>query len=179
VFDPNDFRAVGKKWQFSSLAVFWSKGQTGDGIMPCLELPDDADVAPERPATISVCANRDDNVLMRMRQFSRTVTEIYNAELRPFGINAVQFSLLEMIGRMQPTTRADVARKQELDKSTLTRDLKSIISDGWVEEVREGANGRTKPIALTKAGKQLLLDAEAAWRAAQDEVTALLHQGIV
>jgi DNA-binding MarR family transcriptional regulator len=58
---------------------------------------------------------------------------------------------------MQPTTRAEIARKQELDKSTLTRDLKSILSDGWIEEVREGANGRSRPIALAKAGKQLLL----------------------
>lgn len=67
-----------------------------------------------------------------------------------------------------------IARKQELDKSTLTRDLKSIFSEGWLEEVREGANGRSRPIALTKAGKQLLLDAESAWCAAQDEVKLLL-----
>ena len=143
--------------------------------MPCLELPDDADVARDH-ATISVVPKRDDNILMRTRRLSRTVTEIYDVKLRPFGISAVQFSLLEIIGRTQPTTRADIARKQELDKSTLTRDLKSIFSDGWVEEVREGANGRTKPIALTKTGKQLLLDAEVAWRAAQDEVAALLRQ---
>jgi DNA-binding MarR family transcriptional regulator len=122
----------------------------------------------------------DDNVLMRTRRLSRAVTGIYDVKLRPFGIGAVQFSLLETIGRMEPTTRAALARKQELDKSTLTRDLKSILLEGWVEEVREQANGRSRPIALTKSGKQLLADAEPAWLAAQKEVKLLLRkQGFV
>jgi len=130
---------------------------------------------PEQSATLMV-AETDDNVLMRTRRLSRAVTEIYDLKLRPFGISAVQFSLLEMIGRTEPTTRAVLARKQELDKSTLTRDLKSIFLEGWVEEVREQANGRSRPIALTKSGKQLLVDAEPAWLAAQDEVKSLLRK---
>lgn len=121
-------------------------------------------------------AETDDNILMRTRRLSRAVTEIFDAKLRPFGISAVQFSLLEVIGRMQPTTRAAIARKQELDKSTLTRDLKSIFLEGWVEEVREHANGRSRPIALTEAGKQLLIDAESVRLAARDEVKLLLQR---
>jgi DNA-binding MarR family transcriptional regulator len=123
-----------------------------------------------------IVAETNGNVLMRTRRLSRAVTEIYDDKLRPFGISAVQFSLLEMIGRIEPTTRAAIARKQELDKSTLTRDLKSIFSEGWVEEVRERANGRSRPIALTKAGRQLLHDAQSAWLAAQNEVKLLLRE---
>ena len=127
-----------------------------------------------------VVAETNDNMLMRTRRLSRAVTELYDIKLRPFGISAVQCSLLEMIGRMEPTTRAAIAKKQELDKSTLTRDLKSIFSEGWVEEVRERANGRSRPIALTKAGRQLLRDAEPAWLAAQNEVKLLLRkQGFI
>ncbi len=139
--------------------------------MPCLEARDD----PEH-STVRVSCQGDENIFERARRLSRAVTEICDDKLQPFDVSAVQFSLLETIGRMQPTTRAEIARKQELDKSTLTRDLKSIFSDGWVEEVRQGANGRSRPIALTKAGKQLLLDAESAWRAAQEEATPLLRQ---
>lgn len=120
------------------------------------------------------------SVFIKMRRLSREVTDIHDAELRPFGISALQFSLLEMIGRMQPTTRADIARKQDLDKSTLTRDLKLIFLKGWVEEVAEGANGRSRPIALTKAGEKLLIDAEPAWFVAQDQVKLLLSkQGFI
>ena len=144
--------------------------------MPCLEQPDDLDLGRDGRATISIVGDRDGTILTRARRLSRAVTEIYDDKLQPFGVSAVQFSLLETIGRMQPTTRAEIARKQKLDKSTLTRDLKSILSEGWVEEVREGANGRSRPIALTKPGKQLLLDAEAARQDAQEEVMTLLQQ---
>ena len=144
--------------------------------MPYLEMPDVLDLGQERRASIPIVCKRDETIFARARRLSRAVTEIYDDKLQPFGVSAVQFSLLETIGRMQPTTRAEIARKQELDKSTLTRDLKSMLSDGWVEEVREGANGRSKPIALTKAGKQLLLDAELAWLSAQEEGTSLLRQ---
>lgn len=113
---------------------------------------------------------------MRTRRLSRAVTEIYDRKLQPFSIGAVQFSLLEVIGRLAPITRAAIARNQKLDKSTLTRDLKSIFSEGWAQEVRERANGRSRPIALTERGKQLLLDAQPVWLAAQREVNSLLGE---
>jgi len=123
-----------------------------------------------------VPAETGENMLMGTRLLSRTVTEIFDGRLRPFGISAIQFALLEMIGQTEPATRAAIARNQKLDKSTLTRNLKSIFSKGWVEEVRETADGRSRPIALTKAGKQLLFDAASSWLGAQTEVRAMLGQ---
>ena len=123
-----------------------------------------------------IVSERDDNVLMRTRRLSRAITEIYDDKLQPFGVGAVRFSLLAVIERLAPATRAAIARNQNLDKSTLTRDLRSLFSEGLIEEVREQADGRSKPIALTNAGKQLLIDAGSAWGAAQNEVKALLHQ---
>jgi DNA-binding MarR family transcriptional regulator len=123
-----------------------------------------------------VTGGADDNVLMKTRLLSKAVTEIHDLKLRPFGISATQFALLEVIGRTEPTTRAAVARTQHLDKSTLSRNLKSIFFEGWVEEVKEQADGRSRPIALTKTGKDLLLDAQSAWRAAQTQAKALLGQ---
>ena len=123
-----------------------------------------------------VPAETGENTLMRTRLLSRTVTEIFDSKLRPFGISATQFALLEAIDRTEPATRASIARNQQLDKSTLTRNLKSIFSHGWVEEVRETADGRSRPIVLTKVGKQLLLDAASSWLGAQTKVRALLGQ---
>ena len=114
-----------------------------------------------------------DGVLMGARLLSRSITAIYDDKLRPFGVTAAQFILLSLISR-KPVTRADIARLQHLERSTLTRNLKSILSEGWVEEVRENANGRTRPLALTEAGKALLLETEPAWLAAEVEATALL-----
>lgn len=123
-----------------------------------------------------ITSDSDDNVLMKTRLLSRAVTDIYDGKLRPFGIGAIHFALLDVIGRTEPTTRAALARIEHLDKSTLTRNLKSILVEGWVQEVREGANGRTRPIVLTTSGKQLMLDAKPAWLAAQNEIKKLIGQ---
>jgi DNA-binding MarR family transcriptional regulator len=55
----------------------------------------------------------------------------------------------------------------------LTRNLKAIFSEGWIVEVRENADGRSRPIALTTAGKDLLSAAQPECLAAE-ATTALL-----
>jgi DNA-binding MarR family transcriptional regulator len=119
----------------------------------------------------------DDDVLVRARLLSRALTEIYDDYLRPFEIGSAQFTLLTMIRQTAPTTRSELARHQHLDKSTLTRNLKSILAKGWAEEVSDNANGRSRPLALTTAGKEVQTRAQSAWLAAQARVRALLGHG--
>ncbi len=114
-----------------------------------------------------------DGVLTGVRLMSRSITDIYDNQVRRFGVTAAQFILLSLINR-RPTTRADIARLQHLDRSTLTRNLKAILAKGWVEEVRDNADGRSRPIALTTAGKELLREAGPQWLAAELEATSLL-----
>jgi len=121
-------------------------------------------------AVATVC----DSILLRTRLLSKVITGIYDQQLRPFGVSAAQFALLAAIGAAAPITRSDIARRQHLDKSTLTRNLRAIFLEGWAEEVRENANGRSKPIALTPTGKELLLSAHPAWLAAQAQCMTLL-----
>jgi DNA-binding MarR family transcriptional regulator len=113
-------------------------------------------------------------VLMRTRLISRVITGIYDEKLRPFGISSAQFALLVVIYQVEPATRAEIGRLQHQDRSTLTRNLKVILSEGWVEETRNGADGRSRPIVLTRVGKDLLLKAEPAWQAAQVQAKDLL-----
>jgi DNA-binding MarR family transcriptional regulator len=113
-------------------------------------------------------------VLMRTRLISRVLTAIYDAELRSFGVGAPQFALLVLIGSLEPVTRADIGRYLHQDRSTLTRNLKLLISEGWAKEIPEEAAGRARPIALTKAGQDLLRKAAPGWRVAQSRAKALL-----
>ena len=113
-------------------------------------------------------------LLMRTRLISKVITGIYDEKLRTFGISSAQFVLLGVIYRVEPATRAKIGRLQHQDRSTLTRNLKVILSEGWVEETRYGADGRSRPIALTSAGKDLLRKAEPAWQAAQVQAKDLL-----
>jgi DNA-binding MarR family transcriptional regulator len=129
----------------------------------------------DKPALLDdIITGIDDHVLVRARLLSRTVTGIYDDKLQPFGISSAQFVLLVVIGQTAPTTRAEIARHQHLDKSTLTRNLRAILSERWVEEMRDNADGRSRPLALSNVGKELLLNARPAWLAAHAEAKALL-----
>jgi DNA-binding MarR family transcriptional regulator len=113
-------------------------------------------------------------LLTRTRLIARVITDIYDEHLRSLEISSTQFALLVAIYQVQPATRADIGRHQHLDRSTLTRHLKVILSEGWAEEIREGADGRSRPIVLTTAGMDVLHKAAPAWRAAQVQVKDLL-----
>jgi DNA-binding MarR family transcriptional regulator len=115
-------------------------------------------------------------VLMRTRLISRVMTAIYDEALRPFGIGSPQFALLAIIGSMEPATRAEIGRHLRQDRSTLTRNLRLVLSEGWAEEVQDEAGGRPKPIMLTKAGKHLLRRAASAWCVAQSRAKVLLDK---
>jgi DNA-binding MarR family transcriptional regulator len=115
-------------------------------------------------------------MLMRARLISRVITAIYDEELRPFGIVSPQFALLVVISEIEPATRAEIGRYHHQDRSTLTRNLRIILSEGWAEEVQDEGGGRGRPIVLTKAGQDLLWKGAPAWRVAQARAKALLGE---
>jgi DNA-binding MarR family transcriptional regulator len=115
-------------------------------------------------------------LLLRTRLIARVISGIYDEQLRSLKISSAQFALLLAIFQGQPATRADVGRRLRLDRSTLTRHLKVVLSEGWAEETRYGADGRSRPIVLTRTGTDLLNKAEPAWRAAQVQAKDLLGQ---
>ena len=119
-------------------------------------------------------------MLMRTRLVSRVITNLYDEELRPFGINAPQFALLALIFNMGRATRAEIGRARHQDRSTLTRNLQVILSSGWAEEVRSDAGGRGRPLVLTRVGEDLVRKAVPAWRTAQGQAQTVLGQdGVV
>ncbi len=113
-------------------------------------------------------------LLMRTRLISRVITGLYDEDLRPFGINSPQFALLVIIHKMGPSSRAEIGRYHRQDRSTLTRNLQVMMSEGWIEEIENKAGGRSRPIVLTKAGKTLIKEAAPAWRTSQAKAKAML-----
>jgi DNA-binding MarR family transcriptional regulator len=125
-------------------------------------------------------------LLMRTRLISRVIAGIYDEQLQPFGIGSSHFALLVVIYQIGPATRAEIGRFQHQDRSVMTRNLKVMFAEGWIEEVKYQAdarsrpNGRNRPVVMTKAGEDLLRKAEPAWQAAQTQTKALLGKdGIV
>ncbi len=126
----------------------------------------DADLVGE---VISKC------LLTRTRSLSRVITSIYDQEMRPFGVNASQFSMLVSIAKMGKASRAELGRANHLERSTSTRNLQLMLDDGWAEEIAT-EKGRSRPIVLSKAGRELLHSAMPAWRAAQATAERLLGE---
>ena len=112
-------------------------------------------------------------LLTRTRRISRVITGIYDEALRPFGVNSPQFSLLALIARLNGASRAEIARANFQERSTLSRNLAHLLNEGWVEEVTP-KGGRSRPVLITAAGKELLAFAGGAWRAAQKQARQML-----
>ncbi len=114
-------------------------------------------------------------LLTRTRRISRVVTAIYDEALRPFGVNAPQFSLLVQIAKFNGASRAEIGRANHQERSTLTRNLAPLLSEGWIEEIVP-KTGRSRPILITDKGRELLVSAGGAWRAAQAKAKQLMGE---
>ena len=115
-------------------------------------------------------------LLTRTRRISRIITSLYDEALRPHGVNAPQFSLLVLIAKLGGASRAEIGRANYQERSTLTRNLALLLAEGWVTEMASEAGGRSRPIVLSPAGKQLLASAAPAWRSAQAKAKQLLGE---
>ena len=112
-------------------------------------------------------------LMTRTRRISRVVTNLFDQELRPHRLSSSQFSLLVLIARMNGASRAEIGRANHQERSTSTRNLQLVLDQGWAEEIRP-EKGRSRPIMISKAGRELLAQAMPAWRAAQVKAKQLL-----
>jgi len=103
---------------------------------------------------------------VRVRRLSRVITRIYDAAFAPLGVNTAQMNLLAAIALTGGARAADLTRVLEVEKSTLSRDLKRMEQLGWVHSrAASGKRGRT--VALTPAGSRLVIAMEKVWSEAQ------------
>lgn len=119
-----------------------------------------------------------DCLCFRARRTARAITRLYDAALRPTGLQATQVTLMNAIalgpGGAQPmSTLADVLA---IELSTLTRNLKALDKEGLVEIARSPADGRVRLARLTGAGKRRLAKALPHWRRAHAAVIATLGE---
>ncbi|MBN8746244.1 MAG: winged helix-turn-helix transcriptional regulator [Variovorax sp.] len=102
----------------------------------------------------------------KLRQLSRVVARHYDAHVAASGLKTSQFSLLSNIMVDGPVRPVDLAARMNLDASTLTRNLKPLIAEGWVE-MGEGADARSRLVHITPTGRAKRDEARALWQQAQ------------
>lgn len=109
----------------------------------------------------------------KLRQLTRRVSQLYDAEVAKAGLKTTQYSLLSHVLRLGPIRPGDLAQAMTLDASTLTRNLKPMVDAGWLE-MSAGDDARSRLVHITDAGRDKRAEAQRHWKAAQESLNQLL-----
>ena len=102
----------------------------------------------------------------KLRQLARRVTQHYDQYMAAVGLKNTQYSLLTHVDLLGPLAPGELARRMDLDASTLTRNLQPLVAAGWLH-VAPGGDARSRLISLTPTGQALRRSAQQHWKAAQ------------
>jgi DNA-binding MarR family transcriptional regulator len=109
---------------------------------------------------------------MRVRQASRVLTKIYDAELRSTGLQESQVSVLVAIAQFGEggATIGSLAEVLKMDRTTLTRNLQPLEKGGLVQVARSPDDARTRVVLLSRAGERMIVSVLPLWERAQKRV---------
>ena len=112
-------------------------------------------------------------IATRVRQLSRIVTRVYDDALRPHKITASQFTLLTQLAHTDGITAAEIGLDLDIEKSTLSRNLKRVLALGHIE-MDPPAGRRGRGLHLTPRGKAVIREAYPLWQEAQRRSTEVM-----
>ena len=110
---------------------------------------------------------------LKLRQLMRRVARHYDAEVGKTGLKGTQYSLLSYVVKLGPIRPGDLAREMKIGASTLTRNMRPLIDAGWLE-LGPGADGRSRLLSATDAGREKRHEAQRRWRVAQESINQVL-----
>lgn len=113
----------------------------------------------------------------RMRRLTRRLTALYDEHLAAAGLRVTQYALLVTLnkeGGAAGVTLSDLASAMDMDRTTLTRNLKPLESQRLVKIAADASDGRARRARITPGGLKALNTARAGWRAAQSQVARTL-----
>src|SRR5215813_9351327 len=102
----------------------------------------------------------------RVRTAARAVTRAYDDALRPTGLRATQLSVLVAIAADDALSITALAKLMGMDRSTLTRNLRPLETEGLIKVGHEGWR-RSRMLEITAKGRARLRDALPLWEKAQ------------
>lgn len=108
-----------------------------------------------------------------LRRAARVITRLYDQALRPSGIGAAQFTLLQALNTAPGISQKQLGSLLEIDSTTLTRTLAPLRRAGWLRSA-VGDDRRELHLALTAAGSRAYKRALPLWEAAQQEFVRAL-----
>ncbi|MGH7034131.1 MAG: MarR family winged helix-turn-helix transcriptional regulator [Stellaceae bacterium] len=125
------------------------------------------------PREISL-AVRDACLCLHLQRAARVVARRFDEAFRRLGLTNHQFSLLMSLNRPEPARMSEVAGLLAIDRTTLTANLKPLERRGLVKVAPDPEDRRSRRLALTPAGRTLLIDAVPVWKRTHAALDRLL-----
>jgi DNA-binding MarR family transcriptional regulator len=119
------------------------------------------------PALPCMCAS--------LRRTSRALTQLYEDALRPVGLRATQFTVLQTLSLAGEVTQGELGQILAMDSTTLTRTLDIMSRHHWIAK-RRGDDRREWRMRLSKAGQTQLKQALPHWEKAQTRLRRQLGE---
>ncbi len=107
------------------------------------------------------------------RQVARVLTQLYDGRLRGSGLEAPQFALLLTLEKQGACSQADLGRRYALDKTTVSRNLKLLERNGWIESAT-AKDKRQRQFVLTASGRKRVEAAKPEWKKTQDALRSVM-----
>lgn len=107
---------------------------------------------------------------------TRSVTRLYDEELRSVGLEPTQHAMLFMVKSIGAMTLGDLGERLALDKTTVSRNAKILVRNAWLS-LERGEDGRERIAMLTDAGVKKLAQARPHWERAQERMRKALPAG--
>jgi len=105
---------------------------------------------------------------MNLRQTARVIAQFYDQRLQPGGLRNTQFTLLVVVDHLAPVSITHLADHMEMDRTTLTRNLRLLERDGFIA-TQKGKDARVRMISLTEQGRAVIDETKPYWQKAQAE----------
>ncbi len=109
----------------------------------------------------------------KLRRLHRLINTAYMAKIKPFGLGGSMLSILFIIGKNEGVSQKTIADLLVLDASTMSRDLKKLVTKNWVA-VKKGSDSRFSELSLTPEGYQLLEKVTPVWESLHQKVEHIL-----
>jgi DNA-binding MarR family transcriptional regulator len=102
----------------------------------------------------------------KLRQVTRLVSNHCEAHFAESGLTTTQYALLSHIVVLGPIQPSELARRMDIDLSTLSRNVQPLQSLGLVETL-PGADARSRQLQATEEGHVRRKQMKATWKRAQ------------
>jgi DNA-binding MarR family transcriptional regulator len=104
-----------------------------------------------------------------LRRAARSLTQSYDDVLRPTGVRATQFTILQALSRTGEISQGGLGQILAIDSTTLTRTLGIMVREGWILD-RSGTDRRERLLRLSKSGRDQFHRSLPVWERAQDQL---------